>query len=512
MTSEVKRIVVVGGGTAGWLAANHLAKKLKPAETPLEVVLVESASIPNIGVGEGTVPAIRSTLKYLGISETEFIRRCDVSFKQSVKFVDWNWQPGQTEGNYYHHLFDFPSIQLNDPTESWLRAAMPGAYADYTSFQGRLIDAGLAPKSIKHAEYEGLSSYAYHLDANKFSELLAEHAVDKLGVKRQFADVTGVVLADDGSIECLKTDDGEDILGDLFVDCTGFSSLLLGKYLDVPFRDLSHILLVDKALAVQCPYSVQDGDIPGFTRATAKASGWVWDIGLRSRRGVGYVYSSRHEAKTQAEDNFRSYLQRDDLEFREIDMRVGRREKFWHKNCVAIGLSQGFVEPLEATGLLMFDATAKMLADLFPYVREQLPLAEKQFNEKVDYAWDRVVDFIKLHYCISQRDDSEFWRDNKSSESIPDSLKELLDNWRWRVPNHYDFSSTLSVFNLENYLYVLYGMNYATQLGSPSLIDEGEQLAEKLSMIEKYRLMAFKQLKPHRQALDAICEHGLKPI
>lgn len=513
----IKHVLVVGGGTAGWLSACHLAKKLRSKfPNGVRVTLLESANIPTIGVGEGTVPAIRQSLQYLGISEADFIRECDATFKQSIKFVDWTHSPTPEGSSYYHHVFDYPDSSRGDLVWQWL--AEPDrrtSFADAVSVQGQLCDLGLGPKLITQPEYQGVTSYAYHLDAAKFARLLTRHAVEKLGVNHILADVVQVRQGADGEIEAVLTDRHGEVTADLFVDCTGFSSLLLGQALGVGFVDKQDTLFADYALAAQIPYSEPGAAIPSHTIATAQESGWTWDIGLPGRRGTGYVYSSSHSDHGRAEEVFRRYLgpQGEAAELRRIPMKVGYRELFWHKNCVAIGLSQGFVEPLEATGILVYDATARMLADTFPANKGVMDIVARQFNERVRYAWDRVIEFIKLHYCISQRDDSEFWLDNRKPATIPEALQEKLRLWQFQPPSEYDFPSKLEIFNLPNYLYVLYGMGFETSFEpiSERFIGEGGSITKSTHIAEVARQLSS-QLPKHRELIDKIKRFGLQKI
>jgi tryptophan 7-halogenase len=398
---QIRKVILVGGGTAGWLSACHLAKKLQShKEEGVEVCLIESADIPSIGVGEGTVPAIRNSLEYFGISETEFVRECDATFKQSIKFIDWLETPGATNaGHYYHHVFDYPDIAPLDLTAYWLldhQKSLP--FVDAVSIQGRLCDLDLGPKNMTHPEFQGLANYAYHLDAAKFAQVLTRHATQKLGVKHIRANLLSVELNEQGEISALHTDQGI-FSADFYVDCTGFASLLLGDALQIPFISKNHQLFADHAVVAQVAYEQHDAPIPCSTLASAKEAGWIWDIGLFARRGTGYVYSSAHTSHARAEQVLRDYLNdNQQLQLRRIPMKVGYREKFWHKNCVAIGLSQGFVEPLEATGLLVYDATARMLAEQFPASTEHMESVAKKFNKTVKNAWDKVIDFVKLHY------------------------------------------------------------------------------------------------------------------
>lgn len=512
----IKKIIIVGGGTAGWLAANHLAKKLlTQQDNGLCITLVESPNIPTIGVGEGTVPMMRQSLQYLGISETEFILECDATFKQGIKFVNWQNNPIVGQDHYYHHVFDYALEPGFDLTPYWLlnQNNNKSSYVDSVSIQGTLCDLGLAPKLISTPEFQGAASYGYHLDAAKFSALLTRNAVERLGVRHIKDEVSDVEMDEGGNISAIVTDENGRLEADLFVDCTGFKSLLIGDALGVDFIDKSNTLFVDHALAIQVPYENSHDDIASCTISTALEAGWVWDIGLSKRRGLGYVYSSSHTSHQAAEDNLRAHIgpQANNLDSRLIKMKIGYREKFWHKNCVALGLSQGFVEPLEATGLLVFDATARMLAEQFPSNSLDMPLIAKQFNYRVKESWDNVIDFVKAHYCLSQRDDSDFWLDNRASSSIPESLQERLARWQFQPPSIYDFSSKLEMFNIDNYRYVLYGLGQQPDLGMyKSRLTDFQQAEQSFEQVAQRAEMASKKLPKHRALLDKIYQYGLQ--
>jgi tryptophan halogenase len=516
-------VLVVGGGTAGWLAACHLGKALRASDpSGVRVTLVESADIPTIGVGEGTVPAIRQSLRHLGIDEADFIRACDATFKQSIKFIDWR-KPTGGAPHAYHHIFDYPATGGTDLTPYWLMGeAGDASFVDAVSVQGQVCDRGLGPKLMGTPQYEGVTSYAYHLDAAKLAAFLTAHATTNLGVEHRLANVTDVKLAPDGSVAAVVTDTFGDMTADLYVDCTGFSSLLLGQGMGVGFTDKRDTLFVDHALAAQVPYGGDGADapIPCHTVATAREAGWIWDIGLSARRGTGYVYSSRHTSHDRAEAVLRDYLRATtgeaaakDATCRRIPMRIGYRDKFWHRNCVAIGMSQGFVEPLEATGILVFDATARMLADQFPPTLGAMPGLADRFNERVRAAWDRVIDFIKLHYCLSDRDDSDFWRDNRDPATLPESLRDNLARWRHQVPSPYDFPSRFEIFGLENYLYVLYGMGFETDLAPAAYrYDRAADARADFGHIRTMTEQTVAQLLPHRVLLDRIRQFGIQKV
>lgn len=510
---DIKKIAIVGGGTAGWLAANHIGKEVLNRKD-ISVTLIESPDIPPIGVGEGTVPDIRNTLKSFGIREDDFIRQCDATFKQSIKFVNWMDKQIHGENNFFHHLFDVPSsFDAKYLTRHWLnKRVKTQSYAPDLSSQHLICEAGLAPKSITHPEFEGELAYAYHFNAGKFAQLLASNAKEKYAVTHLHTNVTEVKLASDGSIATLITDKNGELEYDFYIDCSGFESLLIEKALKVPFVDVSDILLVNSALVVQVP--TQEGDeIPPYTIATAHQAGWIWDIALTNRRGVGFVYSNNHMTDEQAHEKLDCYLgnSNQDLSYRKIPMKVGYRKKFWHKNCVALGLAQGFLEPLEATSILLADFSAKFLTLRLPSSTSQLQLLEDRFNHAMVYAWERVIDFIKLHYCISDRKDSSFWLANRNDDTIPKSLKDKLTLWQDFPPVRDDFFSQFEVFYLENFLFVLYGMSYQTRSVN-NTEEESYQCLKRLKQRTKIDEYLEEKLPNHRELLNKIKAYGLQSI
>lgn len=321
------------------------------------------------------------------------------------------------------------------------------------------------------------------------------------------ANVVEVKTAMDGGIAGLLTDAEGLLEYDFYVDCTGFSSFLLAKALDVGFVDKSSELLIDTALVAQVA-TEPDRPLPSYTIATAHQQGWIWDIALPERRGTGFVYSSNHLDHSGAEDKFARYLGREDIQFRKIPMNVGYREQFWKKNCVAIGLAQGFVEPLEATALLVTEFAARYLAERFPVSVDQFELLSKRYNDTLRYSWDRVVDFIKLHYFLSDRSDSEFWLDNRRAETLSDSLRGQLEVWQAYTPNSFDFLTKVEIFYAENFQYVLYGMGYDTKVHT-ELDTESMRVSSAISSRGR-RLLS--ELPEHRALLEKIKRYGLQKI
>ncbi|HEY8623804.1 MAG TPA: tryptophan halogenase family protein [Casimicrobiaceae bacterium] len=514
MPRPVRRIVIVGGGTAGWLTAAIIAAKHKSRmPAGFSVTLVESPNIPIIGVGEGTWPTLRSTLSRIGVSETDFFRECDAAFKQGARFAGWT--TGAPDDAYYHPLVLPQSFSQLNLVPHWLARGNGTSFCDAVCPQGQICDAGLGPKTVTTAEYEAIVNYAYHLDAGKFAPFLQRHCCEKLGVRHILADVQHATFTEGGDIRSIVTEQAGEIEGDLFVDCSGFHALLIGKELGVPFKDCSDVLFCDTAMAIQVPYAEPSTPIASQTISTAQSAGWIWDIGLPSRRGVGHVYSSRHISDDEAERELRNYLGKagENLPVRKIPIRGGHRETFWKGNCVAVGLAAGFLEPLEASAIVLVELSAKIIAEQMPACREVMDVIASRFNSTTEYRWGRIIDFLKLHYAVTKRRDTAFWRDNADPASIPDRLKDLLELWRYQSPwFHDEFDRIEEVFPAASYQYVLYGMGFRTEV-EPEALAEEIKLADR-AMVENAaqtkRLQAA--LPRHRDLIRKVVEHGLQPV
>jgi tryptophan halogenase len=514
MVQPVRRIVIVGGGTAGWLTAGVIAAKHRnrmPAG--FSVTLVESPNVPIIGVGEGTWPTLRSTLARIGVSETEFIRECDVSFKQGARFA--RWTTGEDDDFYYHPLMLPQSFTQLNLVPHWLAGDGGRSFCDTVCPQGRICDDGLAPKTIATAEFDAVANYAYHLNAGKFAPFLQRHCCEKLGVRHVLADVRRVNLTENGDIRSLDTEQAGEIEGDLFVDCTGFKALLIGETLGARFKECGDVLFCDTALAVQVPHESDVAPIACHTLSTAQSAGWIWDIGLSARRGTGYVFSSRHISDDEAERELREYLGAAgrDLPLRKIPIRSGYRETFWKRNCVAVGLSAGFLEPLESSAIVLIEMSAKLIAEQMPACREVMDVIGARFNATTHYRWGRIIDFLKLHYVLTKREDTAFWRDNRLPETIPERLQNLLLLWRHQSPwFHDEFDRIEEVFPAASYQYVLYGMGFRTEVEPEALsaeaINAERAMRENALQTERLRV----GLPRHRDLLRKIHEQGLQAV
>ena len=519
MSPVVERIVVVGGGSAGWLAAGVIAAGHRPTGSArLQVTVVESPDVRTIGVGEGTWPSMRDTLRRIGVSETDFIRACDASFKQGSQFV--GWMTGRDDEQYFHPFALPQGYTAVDLVAPWQARHPDVPFADLVSYQPHLCRSGRAPKQIATPEFAAVANYAYHLDAGKFGEFLREHCTAKLGVRHLQDHVTGIVARDNGDIGALETKESGRIEGDLFVDCTGFASLLLGGHYRVPFVSRQDVLFNDSALAVQVPYADDRSPIASQTIGTAQDSGWIWDIGLPTRRGIGHVYSSAHTSDEQAEATLRRYVERTagagiaaEISPRKLGFAPGHRAEFWHRNCVAVGISAGFIEPLEASALALIELSAAMISDQLPVTRTEMDVVARRFNESFAYRWERIVDFLKLHYVLSRRRDSAYWRDNGEAATVPERLRELLAYWRHHPPSRYDLPRVDEIFPSASYQYVLYGMGFRPEtagLGCPAGDAERAEgfFRENAALTE--RMLAG--LPENRTLLEQIGRHGMQRI
>ena len=515
MEHRVQRVLVVGAGTAGWLTAATLAAEFASGEDGVSVTLVESPEVPAIGVGEGTWPSMRSTLLKIGLSESEFIRRCSASFKQGTRFTGWLHGAHDT----YYHPFSLPEAYSDiNLAEYWLPHRDKVRFADAVTPQVPVCEARKAPKQIATPEYACNLNYGYHLDAGRFADLLKRHAVDQLGVTRVCDHVSSVRAHPNGDIAAVKCRNSGELAADLFVDCSGFASLLLGSHYGIPFVESKRFLFNDTALAVQVPYADPRAPIASTTLATAARAGWIWDIGLPTRRGTGYVYASSFLSQDEAMAELSGYLVAtgapaplDDLPVRKIGINPGHRACFWHRNCVAVGNSAGFVEPLEASALVLVELGARMLAEHLPRNRHLMDRASQRYNERFLSRWRQVIAFLKLHYALSRRTDTPYWIENRSPNSIPGELAEALERWRHQVPWHRDESHVDEMFPSASYQYILYGMNFATEPRLPrrrAREREEQQARDLFAGISAKNATLLNNLPTNRELIDQVHRGG----
>ncbi|WP_351188780.1 tryptophan halogenase family protein [Shewanella sp. TB4-MNA-CIBAN-0142] len=554
MQTKAMQVVIVGGGTAGWLTAAIIAAHAHARQhSPLHkssvcVTLIESPDIPTIGVGEGTWPSMRETLRKIGIREADFMTQCDASFKQASEFRQWRVDPSMSNDRYLHP-FSLPSISgdsqlLNAYTTANNANLMDSGFCDSFCYQHALSTHSLAPKQITTPQYQFISNYGYHLDAAKFSELLKQHCCNELGVIFISANVVKVNNHDNGDIASVVIDKASDsnnidslseVNGDLFIDCSGSKALLIGEHYGVELNSQKHILFNDSALAVQIPYKHADSPIYSSTVSTAQDVGWVWDIGLQSRRGVGFVYASDYLSHDSALQRLQTYLrdnstlnnqQIEQLSVKKLSFTPGYRQTFWHKNCVAIGMAAGFIEPLEASALALIEQSATMVAEKLPLHHDIMPIVAKQFNQRMLQHWQHIIRFLKLHYVLSSRDDSEYWINNRHPSSIPGNLSALLSLWQHQPPSHYDIDYANPLFPIASYQYVLYGMQLRikesitvkesqafSELGNNDAIAKYlAPLVEHIDINKQKQQRLLSAMPTNRVLLTKMAQYGLSPI
>jgi flavin-dependent dehydrogenase len=499
MIGSVQQVVIVGGGTAGWLSACLLAAR----RPELGITLIEAPDIPTIGVGEGTWPTMRETLATIGIPEAEFLGSCDAAFKQGSRFD--GWVDGSAQDSYLHPFTPPPPGDMAALLGVWQSNEADLPFAAAMTAQHSACAQSLAPRQRTMPDYAGALNYGYHLDAGKFAALLMRHATTRLGVTHVAAQVTGVIGGDDGDIAALQLHDGRTLAGDFFIDCSGQAAILIGGHCAVPWIDRSDVSFNDSALAMQVP--VDPGSpIASQTIGTAHEAGWIWDIALPTRRGIGCVFASRFMDDGRAEEILRTYVAAKvpgadlaALRPRKLSFSTGHRERFWHRNCLAVGLSAGFIEPLEASAIVTIELSIKALADNFPRRAATMGILAERFNELFRYRWDRIVEFLKLHYVLSRRTEP-YWLAQRDPATIPARLAECLELWRDQPPSAWDLPRMDELFCAASQQYVLYGMGYAVPQGAMPTPAAAERLAE---VHQRSRALAA-ALPSNRTYLDAL--------
>jgi tryptophan halogenase len=424
LENAIRKIVIVGGGTAGWMAAAPLAQRLGKH---CEVILVESPEIGTIGVGEATLPTIRFYTAALGLDGADFIKKTQATFKVGIDFQDW----GHVGNRFFHGFGDYgPSIDKRSPHMHWLRLSQEfNRMPDLENWSMSSMMARhnkFTPPSKDIPSLTDAYSYGFQFDAGLYANYLREYAVAR-GAQR----IEGMIVEveqhpESGFITAVKLRDGRRVEGDLFIDCSGFRGLLIEGTLKAGYDDWSDYLPCNSALAVPCA-SVPE--LTPYTRVTAKSAGWVWRIPLQHRTGNGHVYSNAFTTDEQARQVLLDSLDAAALdEPRQLRFVTGRRRKSWVKNCVAVGLSAGFVEPLESTSIHLIETAVGKLITLFPD-RDFRPELIEEFNRSMAIRYESVRDFIIMHYKLTRRDDSEFWR-YCANMPIPDSLSHQIELFR----------------------------------------------------------------------------------
>lgn len=429
------KIIVVGGGSSGWLAAIYLKHKLKG----LDVTLVESSTQSRLGVGESTNPITKHFNNQLGLDEKEFLRNTAGSFKSAIEFVGFS-----SKERVFYHPFGLPIKK--DLKQYLFQNNFENLYHNYYVVnRGNLFDPN--------------GSYAYHIDTDKYGKFLSKKAVE-LGVKHVVSTVENVIFDERQNIKALQTGNNQTIKGDLFIDCSGFKAVLMCKAYKEKFLSIVDKLPNDCAVAAKIPYVSRAEETRAVTTCWALDEGWIWTIPLKNRVGTGFVYSSKYTSKEAAEIKLKQYWGMDrtkDLEVFHLRMRTGRHERAWVKNCVAIGSAYGFIEPLESTGISLTQHSIISLAKLLGGGSYNDQIIEN-FNRYEASVFDNTVDFVQAHYILSDRKDSAYWQDLTESSYNIASLKEILDQVSARSYSLIQANDTF--YGLLNWNVILSGMRY----------------------------------------------------
>ena len=453
----MRRILIVGGGSAGWMTAALFGKLFQGL---YDIELVESEAIGTVGVGEATIPAIKKFNELLALDEAEFMQRTQATFKLGIEFVDWT-----RKGHRYIHGFgvigqDWEWLRCH---HYWLRAHQNGRARDFADYSintaAALANKFMQPRADMADSPIGHIAYAFHFDASLYARYLRAFA-EQHGVRRTEGKIVDVEVRESGDIASVTLEGDRRIEADFFIDCSGFRALLIEQTLNTGYEDWTHWLPCDRAMAVPC---ARTEPLVPLTRSTAREAGWQWRIGLQHRTGNGLVYASRYIDDDSAEKLLLSNLDGEQLANpNKLRFTTGKRRKMWNRNCVAIGLAAGFLEPLESTSLHLVQSAAIRLVRLFP--DGELDQANiDEFNRQSDFEWERIRDFIILHYWATERDDSDFWRYCRAMD-LPDTLKRKIDLWR---SNGRIFREDEELFSEESWIQVFIGQGIIPRAYDP---------------------------------------------
>ncbi|MEP3890752.1 MAG: tryptophan halogenase family protein [Hellea sp.] len=494
---RIKKIAIIGGGSAGWMTAAALSNAIGQS---CEITLIESEAIGTVGVGEATIPPIRYFNQRLGIDEATFVRETQGSFKLGIEFIDW-----AKKGDAYFHPFgqygaEFDSVPFY---HYWMREYLAGNTEGLDAF----TIAGAAAKAHRFdhpmrdkRQIQSTYDYAYHFDATLYAQYLRKYAESR-GTRHIEGKVIDATLnAENGFIESVKLENGDVIEADFFVDCSGFYGLLIEQKMKTGYEDWSRWLPCDRAVAATCE---KVGETLPYTKSTARDAGWQWRIPLQHRTGNGYVYCSQYTDQDAATKTLMSSLDGKPLvEPKHLRFTTGMRKKFWNKNCVAIGLSAGFMEPLESTSLHLIQYGIMRLLAMFPD-KEASPLLAKEYNKLTRAEYERIRDFLILHYTATEREDTAFWRYCKSMD-IPDTLQYKIEHFResGRI-----MSDERELFTNPSWIAVYIGQNIIPKR-APAITNMRPHVpvAERLAQIKQAISEGAESMQSHDTFIDAYCK------
>jgi tryptophan halogenase len=445
---QLKKILIVGGGSAGWMAAALFSRLFRGL---YDITLIESEAIGTVGVGEATIPAIKTFNALIGLDEADFMRRTQASFKLGIQFIDWD-----RIGSSYIHGFGVIGRDLEwlRCHQYWLKMRAAGRASDFAAYSintaAALQNRFMRADPQRNGSPLGHIAHAFHFDAGLYAKYLRGLS-EAAGVRRREGKIASVQLRpDDGFVQSVTMEDGAVEAADLFIDCSGFRGLIIEEAMKTGYEDWTHWLPCDRALAVPC---ARTEPFTPYTRATARPAGWQWRIPLQHRTGNGHVYSSRYMDEAEAERILLSNLDGEQLaEPNRIRFVAGKRRQVWNKNCVAAGLASGFLEPLESTSLHLIQSVLTRLVRLMPDGGFD-PTTIAEFNRQMDFEYERIRDFVILHYKATYRDDTPFWRDCRDM-AVPDTLQRKMDLFR---ANGRVFREDDELFTEESWIQVFLG-------------------------------------------------------
>jgi tryptophan halogenase len=491
----IRSIAVIGGGTAGWMSAAAISKSFG---ADIQVQLVESEDIGTIGVGEATVPHLSAFNRLLEIDEAEFVRQTQGTFKLGIMFNDW----GQIGESYVHGFGVIGrDLGLMPFHQYWLKARSAGRAKDLSLYSLNTLAAPLGkfmtpPGDVPRNSPLAEIAYAYHFDAALYAHFLRKRA-EAQGVKRVEGKVVAVNQSpESGFVESVRLESGVTIAADLFIDCTGFRALLIEETLHAGFEDWTPWLPCDRAVAVPC---AKVGPPTPYTQSTARSAGWQWRIPLQHRTGNGYVYSSQFISDAEAAD-----LLLKTLDGEALSDPTGKRKKLWDKNVIAIGLAGGFIEPLESTAIFLIQSGISRLMSLFPYADFDEVL-QNTYNAQMDFEYRKIRDFIILHYCVTRRDDSEFWNHVRTME-VPESLRAYMDLFS---ANGQFFREGTELFGLTSWVQVMIGQGILPKSYHPAV--DWVKDADMLTLVEHVEKVIESNVAMMPKHEDFIARHCAAP-
>jgi tryptophan halogenase len=494
---NIKKIAIIGGGTSGWMSAAALAQVLRGNYS--EITLVESDDIGTVGVGEATVPPMHVFNRMLGLNESDFMRKTQATFKLGIQFVNWARQ-----GDSYFHGFGDIGKDINAIRfyHYWLKLSQQGLVEDLDNYKIAKVAAVqgkfMLPVDQPNSPLSEIT-YAFHFDAGLYARYLREYAETR-GVKRVEGKVVSTQQRDDGFIDAVTLASGERIAADLFIDCSGFRGLLIEETLRTGYEDWSHWLPCDRAWAVA---TENYGELLPYTRATAHAAGWQWRIPLQHRTGNGHVFSSAF----MSEDEARSILLKNTKgqvrsEPKLLKFVTGKRKKVWQKNCIAIGLSSGFMEPLESTSIYLVQSALARLVTLFPNKDFDQPSID-EFNRQSDFEVERIRDFLILHYHATTRNDSNFWNYCRTMD-IPSTLMEKIELFKTsgRI-----FRTAAEMFGDQSWIAVMSGQGIIPTAHHP-LVDRltNNDIVRRVENIKQVIEKSVALMPSHSQFINQYCK------